>query len=119
VNTSASAQAGVRASATGTVGAAAQAEPIGGGFAFRQPKRKQRALREPARHVVTSAAAGARLRGSVASHRAATAQAHASLAAPSLSAQTLRTGWAQADQQLAAMKALAEYRFIASRRPHG
>ncbi len=119
VTTSATASAGLRAAATGTAGGVAAPEPIGGGFAFRQPTRKQRTLREPARHVVTSASAGARLRGAASSQRAATAPAHAGLAAPSLSAQTLRTGWAQADQQLAAMRALAEYRFIASRRPHG
>lgn len=117
--TSASGTAGLRGAAIGTPGAAASAEPTGGGFAFQQPRRKPKTQRrEPARHVVTSASCGgARLRGVAASRRAVTLSASATMAAPGGAARSARTGWEQADARLVALQALAEYRFIVSRRP--
>jgi hypothetical protein len=108
--------AGLRGEAVATPGPAAPATGSPGGGVLR-PRRQTATPATPARHVVTSASAGARARGQLACRRAATTGAHAAGRSSSGATHGARTGWAQADAMLLAAQQLAEYRFIVSRRP--
>lgn len=115
IATSANGTAGLRGEAVATPGPAAPAAGSPGGGVLR-PRRQTATPATPVRHVVTSAAAGARARGQAASRRAATTGVHAAGRSGGAT-HGARTGWAQADAMLLAAQQLAEYRFIVSRRP--